>query len=415
MGKNPYIGKPADDEEEMEQYIVQAESCGIFMDRRDLMPQGSGRWPTHPITDVLGCCIHQSGSSNMTDPIKTAKYHTSTSNHITPGRAMPSICYDFVIADADGPAWLVANPLDRKYEQGSSKHPGDENRHLLSILVMGSFSAPGYAGYRPGPTLRQLRCLEVLVHWCKDVFAFDDNALMAHSDFGKSTCLTGDTKVPLLNGTEATLESLHRTGKPHWFYSCDEKGQIVAGGPSFVQKTGIKRETVRISLDNGKDITCTPDHLFLTTESGYLPAGDLTPGMSLMPFRRRVNSRGYEEVFTKKKGPITDVYDVVNCQPQHNFGLSAGVFVHNCPGSALVEWIETRRVDAQQLETAEDWQAALLQWDPDCLPKYGVDGDWGDESKFALSKFQRWAGIKPTAFQDVFTELMLLRIVNNQE
>lgn len=254
------------DEEYLENLIIEAEHCGILVDRREEMPKGKGRWPTHPLEDVLGCCIHQNGSVNTIDPTKTARYHTSADNHITPGRAMPSICYDFAITDTQEPAWLVANPLDRKYEQGSSKHPGDENRHLLSILVMGSFSAPGYSGYSPGPSLQQLRHLEVLVHWCKDAFNFQDSGIFGHFDFGKAAC----------------------------------------------------------------------------------------------------------------------------------------------PGSALVDWIETRRLDVQSLETAEDWQKALMDWNPNCLPKYGVDGDWGEESKFALSSFQRWAGIKPTAFQDVFTELMLL-------
>lgn len=262
--------EPPDDEEDMEHCITEAERCGILVDKRDQMPKGEGEWPEHSIDDVLGCCIHQNGSMNTDNPKAIAEYHTSPDNHITPGKGMPSICYDFAIPDLPGPAWLVGNPLQRKYEQGSKKHPGDENRHLLSIVVMGSFSAPGYSGYLPAPSMRQVRNLEVLVHWCQHIFDFHDNGIFGHFDFGKSAC----------------------------------------------------------------------------------------------------------------------------------------------PGSYLADWIETRRIDAQKLDDVEDWQKALLVWDPNCLPKWGPDGDWGSESMYALSRFQRSVGIKPTAFQDVFTELMLLRTVH---
>jgi hypothetical protein len=257
----------ANDTEAVEEAIEGAERCGILVDARDEMPKGDGVWPTHATEDVLGACIHQNGSQNTTDPTKTAKYHTSPSNHITPGRSMPTICYDFAVPDLNGPPWLVANPLDRKYEQGNKSHPGDENRHLLSILVMGSFTGPGYSGYSEGPTMRQIRNLESLLNWCQHTFHFGDNGIFGHFDFGKSFC----------------------------------------------------------------------------------------------------------------------------------------------PGIALTNWIEMHREEAQHLTDAKAWQRALLIWDPSCLPRYGADGDWGEESKYALSCFQRGKRIKPTAFQDVFTELMLLR------
>ncbi|MBE5807167.1 MAG: peptidoglycan-binding protein [Clostridiales bacterium] len=41
-------------------------------------------------------------------------------------------------------------------------------------------------------------------------------------------------------------------------------------------------------------------------------------------------------------------------------------------------------------------QAALLRWDPDCLPRWGADGEWGAETAAALSAFQQAHGLAPT-------------------
>ena len=40
----------------------------------------------------------------------------------------------------------------------------------------------------------------------------------------------------------------------------------------------------------------------------------------------------------------------------------------------------------------KDMQKLLLRWKPDCLPKYGVDGDWGTETDDALRAFQASCG-----------------------
>jgi hypothetical protein len=183
---------------------------------------------------------------------------------------MASTVYDFMIPDIPGrPALMTANLLDYKYAQGSGKHPGDENRHLISILVMGGFAGPGYKGYKVEPSPHQLRNLDRLVDWLQHVFNFDDGGLFGHSHFGKAAC----------------------------------------------------------------------------------------------------------------------------------------------PGFWGTQWIDMRKCDTRpvELEEPQEWQKALLEWNPDALPKYGVDGDWGGESKYWLSRFQEAMGVKVTGFQDDFTGLLLLK------
>lgn len=89
----------------------------------------------------------------------------------------------------------------------------------------------------------------------------------------------------------------------------------------------------------------------------------------------------------------------------YHFGKDA------CPGYFLRGYIEDKREDCIDLITDLDWQQALVNWDPTCLPKYGADGVWGGESKKALVKFQQMNNLPVTAVRDPFTELMLIKVM----
>lgn len=52
-------------------------------------------------------------------------------------------------------------------------------------------------------------------------------------------------------------------------------------------------------------------------------------------------------------------------------------------------------------------QEALLRWDPDCLPEYGADGDFGEETEDAVKAFQRAAGLPVTGVYDAATRAKL--------
>jgi DNA gyrase subunit B len=50
---------------------------------------------------------------------------------------------------------------------------------------------------------------------------------------------------------------------------------------------------IRVTLDNGKSIRCTPDHLFMLTNGAYQRADELSPGQSLMPLYMTADKDGY--------------------------------------------------------------------------------------------------------------------------
>lgn len=102
------------------------------------------------------------------------------------------------------------------------------------------------------------------------------------------TCLSGDTRIPLLDGTNPTIRELaERSSRGEEFevYS-NSKGKIVPGRVTRAWKTGT-RKVLEVRLDNGAVVRCTPDHLFMLRDGDYREAGDLCPGDSLMPLYRR--------------------------------------------------------------------------------------------------------------------------------
>ena len=55
-------------------------------------------------------------------------------------------------------------------------------------------------------------------------------------------------------------------------------------------------------------------------------------------------------------------------------------------------------------------QRALLVWNPDCLPRYGADGDFGGETEAAVQAFQRSSGLPVTGVYDETTRKALTGI-----
>jgi len=119
------------------------------------------------------------------------------------------------------------------------------------------------------------------------------------------TCLSKDTKIPLLDGTEKTIKELAEGDeKEYWVYSSLPDGQIVPGKAHSARITG-KRKLIKVNLDNNKFIECTEDHLFMMRDGSYKKAGSLLSGDSLMPLYRRKGANteksylnGYEMIHT---------------------------------------------------------------------------------------------------------------------
>ncbi len=110
-------------------------------------------------------------------------------------------------------------------------------------------------------------------------------------------CFTGDTLVPLLNGTIVPIKEL--VNKECWIYGVLPDGTVK---PSFSPGAVYKgnKEVIEVTLDNNEKIKCTPDHRFMLRDGTYKEAKDLQENESLMPLYRQINKKGYEQTFNNK-------------------------------------------------------------------------------------------------------------------
>jgi hypothetical protein len=120
-------------------------------------------------------------------------------------------------------------------------------------------------------------------------------------------CLDLATKIPLLDGRTLALSELineFNAGKENWAYSCNpESGKVVPGLINWAGVTRTDTEVIKITLDNGKTLTCTPDHKIPVFGKGFVEAKDLTTEDSLIAFNTRKKSisggktNDYEQVW----------------------------------------------------------------------------------------------------------------------
>ncbi|NQT21884.1 MAG: hypothetical protein HQ579_00420, partial [Candidatus Omnitrophica bacterium] len=149
-------------------------------------------------------------------------------------------------------------------------------------------------------------------------------------------CFSGDTKVALADGRNLTFEELRKEwleGKTNYCYVIKDNGAVGVEKILHPRLTRRNASVVKVVLDNGDEIICTPDHKFMLRDTAYVQAKDLKPNMSLMPLRKklseikhRITIEGYEMIFNPKTNKWTfthmlaDDYNVGNGVYDKNSG-----------------------------------------------------------------------------------------------
>jgi hypothetical protein len=121
--------------------------------------------------------------------------------------------------------------------------------------------------------------------------------IAAALDVMMEECLGGETIIPLLNGTEHTIESLYENNITNfWVYAVDINGDKIK--PSMVDKVILKgvKDTYKITLDDGSEIVCTDNHKWLSYDNKWVETKDLIYGDSLKSITKRLDYKGYEKV-----------------------------------------------------------------------------------------------------------------------
>jgi DNA gyrase subunit B len=121
-------------------------------------------------------------------------------------------------------------------------------------------------------------------------------------------CFDGDTLVALTDGRSLSFRELvveQEQGKQNFCYTIRKNGKIGVEKIINARLTKKNTEVVRVNLDNGETLVCTPDHRFMLRDGSYKPAASLQSTDSLMPLYRKLSDKsesritidGYEMVW----------------------------------------------------------------------------------------------------------------------
>jgi len=131
-------------------------------------------------------------------------------------------------------------------------------------------------------------------------------------------CFVGDTKVWLLdNSTPSFREMAENPDRYVGKYTLSINPITLEVEPDKiieVKKTRENTSLVRVHLDNGEHLDCTPDHRFMLRNGLYKEAQYLEPNDSLMPFYTKLHKRGltgYLGVYNPKTNTWPYIHQLV--------------------------------------------------------------------------------------------------------
>ncbi|MBZ1356200.1 MAG: intein-containing DNA gyrase subunit B [Candidatus Nealsonbacteria bacterium] len=125
-------------------------------------------------------------------------------------------------------------------------------------------------------------------------------------------CFSGDTEVALVDGRSLSFKNLikeEKQGKRNYCYTIKDDGTVGIELITHPRRTKKNVEVIKVILDNGEEITCTPDHKFMMRDGSYKEARNIDTQDSLMPLNRKfseigngITIKGYEMIFDNKNG-----------------------------------------------------------------------------------------------------------------
>src|SRR5882672_5130327 len=218
---------------------------------------------------------------------------------------------------------------------------------------------------------------DALVRLAQD-FAARYPLVQGQGNFG---CFSGDTKVELYSGEQKPLAELvemaHRGLRAEVFTVDSHRNVRIKPmrAPRLVRRND---PVLKVTLETGAEIVCTPDHRFMLRDGTYREAQQLKPKDQLMPFSRsaipeRLHRTGAfpipaslsQKVAKVEPAGKADVYDLTVDLTQ-NFALAAGVFVHNSIDDdppAHMRYTEAR-LAAISTEMLADIEKETVDWMP---------------------------------------------------
>ncbi len=150
---------------------------------------------------------------------------------------------------------------------------------------------------------------------------------------GNFGCFTADTKVATTDGRNLSFADLineHNNGKRNFTFTIDN-GIIKIAEIKNPRRTKENAEIIKVTLDNGEEIKCTPNHRFMLLNGQYKEAQHLKSGESLMPAYFRLSTKdddknvaGYKMIFQPKQSSWQFVHVLAD-----EWNLNNGIYVNS--------------------------------------------------------------------------------------
>jgi len=123
-------------------------------------------------------------------------------------------------------------------------------------------------------------------------------------------CWDGNTEIALADGRSLSFKKLveeDEQGKKNFCYSMQDNGHIGIAPIVSPRINKKNAEVIKVILDTGDELVCTPDHLFRLVDGTYIPANKLTSLHNIAPLYKSISKKegrrsldGYEMVFDPK-------------------------------------------------------------------------------------------------------------------
>lgn len=156
-------------------------------------------------------------------------------------------------------------------------------------------------------------------------------------DFWLPSCITLDTKIPLMDGRELELQEIikeYNNGNELWAYSISDDDKIVPGLISWAGETRKNTKVMEITLDNNEKIKSTLDHKFILKDGTIIEAEQLKINDSLKSGTQEkivIDIKFLEETYDT--GTLTIDKDHLY-HNHHNFAICSGIFIKNSESSS---------------------------------------------------------------------------------
>jgi len=221
---------------------------------------------------------------------------------------------------------IVGVSLDG-YQSADTKQLLIQQGYDASILSMDR-SPEGYLTLRSAMNDGRIGLIQIdLLE--KELIELQRDVSSGKLDHPTDGCFTADTEIHLADGRSVPiiqlLEEQEKYGIVNYVYTVNEKENIIEKKPiKKVFKTKFVTELMEITLNNDKIIHCTLEHPFMLLDGSYIQAQELRECYLLRPlFFELLAVKSIKKIQRSCYVYDMEIYD------NHNFALSAGVFVHN--------------------------------------------------------------------------------------